>query len=250
MEEISERLINGASGWGATGKVGAFGFIGAVDVKPKIEAALRQSRIEHLLAPWQKGASQKQVDEMAREISPPESAVSSVGYAADLHRLMSHRCWHMAQALLTATGFLTRRQLLWSAAITTLTIGMATAFNDLRCIFDPPPIPEVTFPSGRAPGQVFWVSLNTDRPRCFCVLLDSGYWAHRQADVEFQGGRTPSNRAELRLLPRLPQESDDERSGSIMVQRQRRFLSRGFLGAEVVGEYSLSYVQGLGRPRP
>jgi hypothetical protein len=44
-----------------------------------------------------------------------------------------------------------------------------------------------------------WVSLDTKHPECFQVVLDSGYWSNRRAEVKRYSGANASVRAEIPL---------------------------------------------------
>lgn len=250
LRNILRQLRKARRRWSATGNVTSFGWIGPVAIKPKFEAALAHPMIEHLITPWQSGARQTVVDEMAadtRKQSSAQPAAAQIGYAGENARLRSHRCWHIAQAVLIAGGGWSGVQLLRTTAIVSFTLVMFLALPDLFCAINPPPRPDIVFPSGRGPlNRLFWVTLATDRPRCFCVRLDSGYWAYRQADVKWERGQPASNRAEIPLYQRKNPTSADPSDGVIRIQHRNRLFFKNYLMEGNDGIYPLASIEARG----
>jgi hypothetical protein len=90
------------------------------------------------------------------------------------------------------------------------------------------------------------VSLDTRDANRFSVVLESGFWSNRRANVTSHGANV-AVRAELPLTRLRYFTSRDEEDGVIWVERRRRFLGREFAPGERVGRYSLAYVSRLGR---
>jgi hypothetical protein len=80
------------------------------------------------------------------------------------------------------------------------------------------------------------VTLDTDRPRDFAVVLESDFWANRRADLTAAGG---TSYAELRLSRLWQQRSRDVDDGIVWVERRHRFLTRTFVDGERVGRFPL-----------
>jgi hypothetical protein len=91
-----------------------------------------------------------------------------------------------------------------------------------------------------------WVSLDTKRADAFSVVLESGFWSNRWANVGSYGGANGSVRAEILLSRVGRQTTNDEEDGTIWVERRRKFLNREFQPGERVGSYSLSHITRLG----
>jgi hypothetical protein len=104
----------------------------------------------------------------------------------------------------------------------------------------------VVAPSSPSPYDL-WVSLDTGHPDRFLVVLESGFWSNRRAEVTRHGGASPSVRAEIRLYRPARQTTGDAEDGTVWIERRRWFLTREFAPGERVGRYSLSYVSRLGR---
>ena len=88
------------------------------------------------------------------------------------------------------------------------------------------------------------MSLDTEHPRDFWVVLESDFWANRRAELIRYGGVNASVRAEVRLN-RLQRQARSEEDGTVWVERRRHFLGREFAPGERVGRYDLSYINRL-----
>jgi hypothetical protein len=136
-------------------------------------------------------------------------------------------------------------QLALNAVAGLASTAMLVALPDLHSILLPPPVPAVVAPSSPSPYYL-WVSLDTRHPDRFLVVLESGFWSNRRAEVTRQGGANPSARAEIRLNRPVRQTASDAEDGTVWIERRRRFLLREFAPGERVGRYSFSHVSRLG----
>jgi hypothetical protein len=91
-----------------------------------------------------------------------------------------------------------------------------------------------------------WISLDTKRAEAFSVVLESGFWSNRWANVGSYAGANGSVRAELRLNRAGVQTTSDEEDGTVWIERRRKFLNREFQPGDRVGSYSLSHITRLG----
>jgi hypothetical protein len=242
-----------APSWAATGAVTASGRVEPVVIGPKIRAVLQHAHIRHVLTPLQREAGQHAIDQLASAVPSataerhPEmrlGARTRLGFASDDRRLRSHRCRHVAQSLMAIANLTSRWQLATSALALVVSVAMLIALPDLRSILWPPSAPAVTGPSSPSPYHL-WVSLDTNQPDAFYVVLESGFWSNRRSTVAAYGGANASARAELRLKRLARPTTTDEEDGIIWVERRRRFLTREFLPGDLVGRYSFSYVTRL-----
>ena len=248
------RLRLDAPSWAATGAVTASGRVEPVVIGPKIRACLQHAGIRHVLTPLQHDAGQRVIDQIAsaapsaipnNNLQVPLGARARLGFASQDRRLRSHRCRHVAQSLMAIGDFTSRWQLATGALALIVSIVMLLALPDVRSILWPPPSPAVTGPSSPSPYHL-WVSLDTNHPEAFYVVLESGFWSNRRSTVAAYGGANASARAELRLKRLARPTTNDEEDGIIWVERRRRFLTREFLPGDLVGRYSFSYVTRLG----
>jgi len=149
-------------------------------------------------------------------------ATGQLGYAAEEPTLRSHRCRHVAQAIM-AIGNLSSR---WQMAVNTLaalaSAGILLALPDLHSIMAPSPAPTPITPSSPSPYYL-WVSLDTKKPDSFQVVLESKFWSNRRADVKRYSGANASVRAEIRLQRVAHQTSFNEEDGTVWIERRRRF---------------------------
>jgi hypothetical protein len=247
------RLRLKAPSWAATGAVTASGRVEPVVIGPKIRACLQHADIRHVLTPRQPEAKQRVIDRLATSAPPatanqvmhrPFSARPHLGFASEDRRLRSYRCRHVAQSLMAIGGFTSSGQLATGALALVVSVAMLMALPDLRAILWPPRAPAVTGPSSPSPYHL-WVSLDTNHPEAFYVVLESGFWSNRRSTVAAYGGANASARAELRLKRLARPSTNDEEDGTIWVERRRRFLTREFLPGDPVGRYSFSYVTRL-----
>ena len=126
-----------------------------------------------------------------------------------------------------------------SASAVILSVVIGWHLIGLRCILDPPAIPKVVGDSGRAPGRKIWVSLNTNRPECFCVRLNSIDYFNRKANVVWKSETWP--RAELILLPR-PGHTNGT-LGRVEIIQVKKFELWGILAEERVGDRDLQLLE-------
>jgi hypothetical protein len=251
--QVFRRLQAEAPSWAATGVVTADGRVEPVVLEPKLRAVFRHGGISRLLTPRQRDARQRVVDRLADarvpshkgNVAAPVVARARLGFAAEKRRLRSHRCRHVAQAVMAVGDLTSVRQVATNVLALALSVTMVLALPDLLDVVRPPLAPAVVAPSSPSPYHL-WVSLDTKRPESFYVVLESGFWSNRRAEVAAYGGANASVRAEMRLNRLTRQTSREEEDGIVWVERRRRFLSRDFAPGERVGRYTLSYVARLG----
>jgi hypothetical protein len=255
-------LRDAGPAWAATGVLAPDGRVGPVVLAPKLRACLRHPDVRHLLAPRQRDAGRHAAESSAeRAVERLADALPAgsrgrphrregmpstrFGFASDARSLRTHRARHLAGAVLAIGGLASRRQLGVNALALVTSVTMLAAAPDLRGILRPPPAPMVA-PSSVSPYQL-QVGLDTDRPRDFAVVLESGFWANRRAAVTAAAGDMP--RAELRLSRLSRPRSRDVDDGILWVERRHRFLTREFLDGERVGRFPLgSLIQSAERP--
>ena len=246
------KLRTGASSWAATGAIGAGGRLEPVVLQPKLRAVIRHGRIDHLLTPRQRDASQRAVERIIAE-PPPHAARTGdaavargvrLGFAAQLPRLRAYRCRHIAQTVMAIGGFTSGRQMAVNTLAVAVSITMLAALPDVWSVVRPPAAPLVVAPSSPSPYQL-WVSLATRHPEDFTVVLESEFWANRRADVARHRGVNGSVRAEIALNRLGRQRTPNQEDGTVWVERRRRFLTREFMPGERVGRYSVSYLTRL-----
>ncbi len=178
-------------------------------------------------------------------VAPPSTGTVRLGFAAEKPVLRVHPCWHVAQALLRAGEFTSVRQMALNVLAVAVSVVMLLAIPGLRGIILPPPAPIVMAPSSDSPGYL-WVSLDTENPEDFIVVLESEYWSNRRAPVTPHSGANGSMRAEIQLR-RAPAPGDnDPENGIVWVERRHRLLIREFAPGQRVGRYDLSYLNRLG----
>ena len=237
---VLSALRSDARSWAATGVMSADGRIRPVIVEPKIRACLRHPRVAHLITPRQGADAPPESWPAAGMQRPAITSNVRLGFASGRPSLRSHRCGHLAHALLTF-GDLTSR---WQAAVNGMALvasaTLVVALPDLRGILLPPAPPIPVRVASPAP-DVVRVGLDTRHPRHFAVLMTSGFWSNRRVDVALAGGPGGVAYAELRLTRSADQSTRDVLNGTIWVERRRRFLMREFTTGERVGQYSLSF---------
>jgi hypothetical protein len=226
------------------------GSVESVVIEPKIRACLRNSEITDILTPWQPEARQSVIDKLTLASGRPTrerpmAAEMTRAFASERHRVRSHRCRHAAQSIMAVGEFSSRSQVAVNFLAIALSIIMVVALPDIRDVLAPPAPPVAVKPSSPSPYYL-WISLDTKRPEAFTVLLESGFWANRRADVANHTGPGGSARAEMRLSRLSRQETADEEDGRVSVERRQKFLTREFQLGERVGSYSLSYLTQLG----
>ena len=253
---VAQSLRTNAASAAATGVVTADGRIHPVVLAPKLRAALAHTGIAHLLTPWQREAKQRAVRPMAESLdaagpSRPRTGGAShahdgarFGFAVARHTLASHRCRHLAQAVLTLAGLWSGWQLAANVLAVAVSATMLLALPDLRALLLPPPAPIVVAPTSSSPYHL-WVSLDTPHPRDFSVVLESPFWVNRRVPVARSGGDAVPARAEIPLTRRRTRIPQDIEDGTVFIERRQAFLFRDFAPGERVGSYSLSYVGSL-----
>jgi hypothetical protein len=225
-----------------------------VVLAPKLRACLQHRSVRDILTPHQREAGQETTDLLAPAVrsANPENAGAKtflpetrLGFAAEKKRLRCHRCLHVAQAMMTVGGLISGWQMAVNVVAVFISIIMLLASSDLRCILLPPPAPIAVPPTSTSPYDL-WVSLDTKHPDYFQVVLESGFWSNRRAEVAPHDGANPSVRAEIRLHRLARPSVPDEEDGIVWIERRRRFLTREFSPGERVGRYSFSYLTRLG----
>lgn len=249
-ERFFRKLRSDGAGWAATGAVNEQGAVDRVVLEPKLRACLRHPSIAHVLTPWQPEASQAAVDRLARgRVETVSERVPGPGmtpvFASEKRRLRSHRCVHAAQSIMAIGDFTRGSQIAVNVLALAMSIVMLTALPDLRNVLSPPPSPAVVSPGSPSPYYL-WVSLDTGHPEAFNVVLESGFWSNRRAEVASYEGANGSVRAELRLNRVSFQTTGDEEDGTVWIERRRKLLGREFESGERIGSYSFSYITRLG----
>jgi hypothetical protein len=93
--------------------VTADGYVRPVVLEPKLRACLQQTGIKHILTPNQRDARPGVIAGLIEAMMPtglktqpdiPPPAQMRLGFAAENRRLVSHRCRHVAEALLALGG--------------------------------------------------------------------------------------------------------------------------------------------------
>lgn len=237
--------------WAVTGAITGNGRLKPVVLGPKIRACLQHASIRHIFSPYQSEGRQRTVDRLTPAATRPEppaalgaEGMPRLGFAAESHPLASHRGLHLAQALQTIGGFSSRWQTAMNVWAAGLSILMVIALPDLRNILLPPLAPVVVAPGSPSPYDL-WVSLDTRQAESFRVVLESGFWANRRAEVKTYVGAHASVRAEITLHRLDRQTSYDDEDGVVWVERRYRFLHREFAADDRVGRYTLSYLNRL-----
>jgi len=243
-----------ADTWAATGVITADGYLKPVVLEAKLRACLQRDGIKHILTPRQSGAGQRVINRLAASlnpphqepaVAPPSAGAARLGFAAENPVLCVHPCRHVAQALLHAGEFISVRQMALNVLAVAVSVVMLLAIPGLHGIILPPPVPIAMAPSSDSPGYL-WISLGTENPEDFLVVLESKYWSNRRAPVTPHSGANGSMRAEIQLR-RAPAPSDDDpEDGVVWVERRHRLLTREFAPGQRVGRYDLSYLNRLG----
>jgi hypothetical protein len=219
-----------------------------VVLAPKLRACLRHPRVAHLVtpgqrAPWARATAR--LPEAAPSAARPDDAAPTpahrpvrLGFAAGRTALRSHRCAHLADAVLTMGGMTSTRQAAVNAVAAVASALLLVALPDLRAIVLPPPAPAVAAAFSPSP-YVVRMRLDTPHAGAFAVVLESEFWSNRRA-ASAGGGLGAGAYAELRLTRSPVQITRDVQNGRIWVERRRRFLTREFTPGERVGDYSLA----------
>jgi hypothetical protein len=248
-DRFFRKLRRAGGTWAATGVVTGGGQVERVALEPKLRACLYHPEITDLLTPWQPEARQSVVDALVSASEKPGVRATAAGltpvFASENHKLKIHRCRHAAQSIMAVGDFISKPQLAANIFAVALRGIMIAALPDIRNTLAPPPSPALVQPASPLPYYL-WISLDTKRAEAFSVVLESGFWSNRWANVGSYGGANGSVRAELRLNRVGVQTSTDEEDGTIWIERRRKFLNREFQPGDRVGSYSLSHITRLG----
>jgi hypothetical protein len=253
---LFQRLDADAQSWAATGVVLPAGSVKPVMLEAKLRACVRHSSIRHLLTPRQREATRGAIDRLNESARPARlehgalatsAGLAPAGFAAE--SLQIHRCRHVTDAVMAIGGFVSRRQVAMNIFAVLVSAVMLAALPDFRATLAPSPAPIALPPASPTP-YFLWVSLDTDAPDYFQVVLESKSWANRRASVTKHPGPHGSIRAEIRLqrvvdTPPATLAFDGE-DGTVWIERRRRFLSREYHPGERVGRYAFSYLARLG----
>lgn len=243
--QFSRRLQSSGASWAATGIVNSTGQVQPVELTPKIRSCFKHGQLSGLLVPNQREASngslRRAVNEVSNGASPVPVPAQENGHREARPVLNVHRCRNVADAVLVIARLPSVAQR-WLGLFALLVSGlMLCAASDLRCIVFPPPAPTVVPPSSPSP-YFLWVSLDTPHPAFFQVVLQSQVWANRRADVAWQESLPSSVRAEIRLVRLSDAPAHDLQQGVVLIERRPSFLGRKFKPGEVVGRYTLLYL--------
>jgi hypothetical protein len=247
-ERFFRRLRTASQNWAATGMVDADGSVDHVVLEPKIRACLRNANVTDVLTPWQAEGKQSAITRVAAttrstgRMAPHAGIV--LGFASAQRTLRSHRCRHIAQAVMAVGEFASKWQLATNVLALAVTAVMALALNDIRNVLQPPAAPRAVLPGSPSPYYL-WVSLDTERPEAFRAELESGFWSNRRADVVAYGGADASVRAEIRLTRTGRQSTIDEQNGTVWIERRRKFLTREFRAGERIASYPFAHLTNL-----
>jgi hypothetical protein len=238
--------------WAATGVVTPAGFLKPVVLNRKLRACLSHSEIRHILVPEQREGTDEAIRHAAGESNPSSGQAAKgglagavkLGFAAE-PELHSHRCRHAAQSLLAIGGFFSRRQMALNVVAVVVSVLMLAGARDVRSLLIPYAAPEVIPPSSPSRNYL-WVSIETQHPRYFTVILESDFWTNRRAVVASYSGANASVRAEFPLRKFSGKTSGTEKMATVWVERRQHFLWREFFPGERVGRYTLPYLLTLG----
>jgi hypothetical protein len=251
-QQLFRKVSSGGESWAATGVLTSDGRLKQVVLEPKLRACLRPGAIKHILTPRQPEASEQTLDGVIESLSTAREASTKtipsrmrLGFAAEKPQLRVHSCGHLAQALMVVGDFASRRQVAVNVLALFVSAIMLAAIPDLRSNLLPYPAPSAVLPASPSPYYL-WVSLDTKHPEYFGVVLESGYWSNRRADVKRCDGINSSIRAEMHFHRLTGMTAANEDDGVVWIERRRRFLGREFFPGERVGRYSISYLSHLG----
>jgi hypothetical protein len=248
------KLHCGAEAWAATGTVMPNAVLQPVVLEPKIRACLQQDGIRHILTPRQRDGRRRVINRVAdaltsirrqNVLATPVLTTGQLGFAAEKPSLRSHPCRHVSQAIMAIGDLSSRWQMAVNAFALFVSAIMVIALPDLRSILLPYTAPTAVPPASLSPYYL-WVSLDTKHPEYFQVVLESGFWSNRRADVKQYGGVTPSVRAEIHLHRLTRMTVENEWHGDVWLERRRRFLNREFAPGERVGRFSIPYLYRIG----
>jgi hypothetical protein len=238
LADVMKRFGAAAPQWPITGRMAWLGWILPVALDGKEKSAAEDPDAHGLIKPFLSGP-----DPLAAAGQPavPVAVAPALemGYASD-RRKKTIRCFHVVQALLTISDDWSRTRLARNAAAAIFSSAMIWMWPGARCMVEPPPAPAVVMPSGRAPDQKLWVTLQTKRPECFCVSLDSEYWAYRVARLAPVSANHA--RAAISMAPRPDRTTEDATDGSIFIVRRRYLWFRDLGSGKNAGRQFLSTI--------
>jgi hypothetical protein len=242
------RLRRASQSWAATGIVDADGGVDHVVLEPKVRACLRNANVTDVLTPWQAEGKKRAIARVAATTQSTgrmaQHAGMAIGFASAQRTLRSHRCRHIAQAVMAVGEFASKWQVATNVLALAVTAVMAIALSDIRNVLQPPAPPRVVLPGSPSPYYL-WVSLDTRRPEAFRAELESEFWSNRRADVVAYGGADASVRAEIRLTRHARQITIDEQNGTVWIERRRKFLTREFRPGERIASYPFAHLTNL-----
>ncbi len=245
--QFSDGLEKTDAAWAATGMTTASGQVQPVELPAKLRACLRDGKISNLITPVQResgrGAVERLTTEMAERLQGEQATLPD---KSDSPRrpLRIHRCRHVADAVLAVARLPNAAQIGANLLALVLSGVMVWALPDLGCIVFPPSAPVVVAPSSPSP-YFLWVSLDTRRPDFFQVVLDSPVWANRRADIAPRKSQPASVRAEIRLVRLSEASVRNLEEGEVWIERRPCFLTRRFEPGEIVGRYTMNYLNRL-----
>ena len=76
-------------------------------------------------------------------------------------------------------------------------------------------------------------------------MLESPVWANRRADIALHLSQPASVRAEIRLVRLAESSTRNLEEGVVWIERRPCFLTRRFESGEVVGRYTMNYINRL-----
>lgn len=245
--QFSDALEKSSATWAATGVTTLVGEIQPVEFPAKLRACLRRGNISDLLAPVQRESGREAVAQILAEnrLQPPnDRSPAPATPTAPRPRMRIHRCRHLTDGVFAIGKMLSPRQAGMNALALGLSGIMLVALPDLWRILIPPPAPVAVAPSSPSP-YFLWVSLDTRHPDFFQVVLDSPVWANRRADIALRRSQPASVRAEIRLVRLSETSIRNLEEGVVWIERRPCFLTRRFETGEVVGRYTMNYLNRL-----
>ena len=245
--QFSDELERTDAGWAATGVTTFAGQVQPVEFPAKLRACLRHGKISDLLAPVQRASGRDAVASLAAEIATtaPATPPTSTNHRGSIRMpVQIHRCRHLADAVLAVARLRSAKQAWTNVLALALSGLMAWALPDVMRIVFPPPAPMAVAPSSPSP-YFLWVSLDTRHPDFFQVVLDSPVWANRRADVALRRSQPASVRAEIRLVRLSEASIRNLEEGVVWIERRPCFLTRRFQSGEIVGRYTINYLNRL-----
>lgn len=245
--QFSDELGKADTIWAATGMTTSAGQVQPVEFPAKLRACLRHGNVSDLLTPVQRESGRDAVRRLTAEVAgraPADRPTLADASGSTRKPVRIHRCRHVADAVLAVARLPSARQAWANVLAFVVSVMMVCALPDLRCILFPPPAPVAVAPSSPSP-YFLWVSLDTRHPDFFQVVLDSPVWANRRADVGLRRSQPASVRAEIRLVRLSEASIRNLEEGVVWIERRPCFLTRRFEPGEIVGRYTMNYLNRL-----